>query len=273
MKKSLAIVAAAGVAGAMPAMATIYTLEDGNSRAVVNDAGTLGGMTSWVVDGVENLTLQGFWFRTNTMSSERNIGTLPLVGFVHTDTNGISDPRADTLRLRYDGGGYFIETRWSLRGGTSGSFTSDIAETISIINTSNQPLIISFFQYSDFDLGGTVTDQSLSIGGPGSQVVSQSDLGFIANETVVTPGPTAYEVGFVPGLLNRLNDGAVDNLANAGGPIGPGDLSWAYQWDFVIPAGQSRIISKDKQIVPAPGAFALLGLGGAVLLSARGKRR
>jgi len=263
------LLACTGLAVASQAFGSITVLNDGNSQAIIEDAGSLAGMRSWMIDGVENLALQGFWFRTAVMNQEANIGTLALNGRIVTDTNTFADPRPDTLALQYGGDGFVIETRWTMRGGTSGNFTSDIAETIAIRNMSSVPLVISFFQYSDFDLGGTVNDQSISIGGTNNQVVRQSDFGFAANETVVTPAPTRFEAGFFPSTLTKLNDNVADDLNNVAGPLGPGDLTWAYQWDFVIPAGQSRIISKDKQIVPSPGAVALVGLGGALIATKR----
>lgn len=269
MKNAIALVLAAGCLAGVAQAATI-TLADRNSLATVDDSGVLGGMNSWQIDGVSNLSLQGFWYRIAGMDSEANIATLPLTGTVVTDTNGFVDPRADTLTMQYSGRGFTIEPSWHLRGGSAGSNRSDIAETIGIHNFGNTPLVISFFQYSDFDLGGTTQDQSVSIGGVGSNTVNQSDIGFLANETVVTPAPTRFEAAFFGSLITRLNDASIDNLNNVGGPLGPGDLTWAYQWDFTIPAGGSVIISKDKQIVPTPGVLALLGVG--TVVTARRRR-
>lgn len=252
----------AGAALAMPAQAAITTLFDGNSAATIDDTGAFAGMTGWNVGGVNQLALQGFWYRITGMNREDNIGTLPIAGILVTDTNGFVDPRPDTLSIRYQGAGFYIEVSWRLQGGTASSFSSDIAEQIRIVNNGNGPLAMSFFQYSDFDLGGTALDQSVSISG--GQIARQSDVGFVMSETVVTPAPTRFEAGNFPGILNRLNDNAVDNLNNVTGPIGPGDLAWAFQWDMVINPGGSILISKDKQIVPTPGTIALLGLAGMI---------
>jgi hypothetical protein len=269
VKLPLALSIAAVTALGAPALAAITILADGNTEARIEDSGSLAGMNTWSIDRINNLSLQGFWFRTQGMTREQNIGTLALTGTVVTDTNTFSDPRPDTLALRYSGPGFTIEPSWSVRGGSPGDSRSDIAETIAIRNTSSVPLAISFFQYSDFDLGGTVADQSVEILGFGNNTARQTDVGFVAQETVVTPRPSRFEVGFFPSILNRLNDANTDDLQNVAGPLGPGDLTWAYQWDFVIPANSSALISKNKQIVPAPGAVALIMLGGLVVFSRR----
>jgi hypothetical protein len=79
-----------------------------------------------------------------------------------------------------------------------------------------------------------------------------------------------------------LTDGDADDLA-AGDPdgfshgvfqdtgnfVGPGDVTWAYQWIVVLDPGESFLISKDKRItggtpdrgpfVPEPASLAIWG--------------
>jgi hypothetical protein len=58
-------------------------------------------------------------------------------------------------------------------------------------------------------------------------------------------------------------------LNDVNGPVGPGDVTWALQWDLIIPAGGSLGISKDKSrhinFVPEPSSLALAGLSAVVL--------
>lgn len=267
MKNLIALAAAAGLFSVgMSANAAVVQLIDQNATATVD---TDVGMNSWTVAGISNLSLQGFWYRTAGMNREFNIGTLALTGIAQTDTNPFVDARNDTLALQYTGAGFTIEPSWHLRGGVGASFSSDIAETIAIHNTGNAVLDISFFQYSDFDLGGTIQDQSVEFVGAGNNTARQTDIGFAMNETVVTPAPSRWQADFFPTILNGLNDGVLTDLNNNAGPVGPGDLTWAYQWNFSIPVGGSVIISKDKALVPSPGSLALLGLAGL----AAGRRR
>ncbi len=257
---------------------TSFDLADGNSAAHIDLTGPAAGMNRWTVDQTNRLKLQGFWYRLDTSENENNIGTLNLVGSSSTDTNGFSDNRADTLSARYSGnqGAFFIDPVWQIRGGTSGSGRADIAETISITNNQrSSPLVISFFQYADFDLSGDdgkslLPDVSARITGANSNTAQQIGTEVFLSETVVTPAPTRWTVSTFAVLLNALSDGSLTDLDNNSGPIGPGDLVWGFQWNFTIAAGDTVIISKDKSLVPTPGAMALLGLGG---LAATRRRR
>jgi hypothetical protein len=56
--------------------------------------------------------------------------------------------------------------------------------------------------------------------------------------------------------------------------LGPGDLAWAYQWDFVVPVGGTFQISKDKHLsgIPEPAAALLLSMGlGMIAVVRRGR--
>ncbi|CAG0954767.1 hypothetical protein PHYC_00401 [Phycisphaerales bacterium] len=249
------------------ASGVIHTLSDRNSLVQIDDA-SQAGMFDWFVDGTDHMFQQWFWFRVG-MSPEVSIDTLALTGTFIGDTNPFDDPASDTLSLRYSAPGFDIQPTWVLRGTTPGSARSDVTESITITNHENFDLSISFFQYSDFDLNGTSGGDTAVIPGLLHNTALQSEAGFTLSETVVAPVPSHYEVANFPSILTRLNDGLPDTLTDFAGPVF-GDCTWAFQWDFVIPAGQSVVISKDKAITPAPGALALLGIG--MLTLARRRR-
>jgi len=82
-------------------------------------------------------------------------------------------------------------------------------------------------------------------------------------ETLVTPGANRGEAGLYNSTLAKLSDGNTDDLNNNVGLL-TGDATWAFQWDFTIPATNSVGISKDKLVVvpwPEPSAISLLSLG------------
>jgi hypothetical protein len=67
-------------------------------------------------------------------------------------------------------------------------------------------------------------------------------------------GTTLAELNGKAGLT--LNDNA---------HAGPGDVTWALQWDYMIPVGGMFDLTKDKslfiQVVPEPSTVALIALG------------
>jgi hypothetical protein len=250
-----------------PAQATLFTLEDENTIVDI-DTASQSGMFDWEVDGIDQLFQQWFWYRVGN-NAEASIDTLAILAETAVDSDLDGDD--DILTVRYGGTGFEILIRYSLVGGAVGSHDSDIGEQIRITNTSGAPLDFHFFQYSDFDLNGNSAGDT--VGFPNANKVEQSDVtGALIvqmNETVVTPNPDHHEGDFFPSTVTKLNDGVASNLNDlpptGGAAVGPGDVTWAFQWDEVIGVGGSFTISKDKLLtgtqVPEPGSLFLLGSG------------
>ncbi|MBX3384472.1 MAG: hypothetical protein KF864_13300 [Phycisphaeraceae bacterium] len=258
------------------ASAQQFTLVDHNSTAHFDTAplapGSRVGMDSWVVDGVNHMYSQWFWFRTDTMNHEARLNSLPLMSGATSDTNFDGDH--ETLFLRFGSANNFtIETRFVLNGGAPGSGVSDIAEQIEITNhNSSAPITFSFFQYCDYDLHSDILDDWVGVVTPNT--VRQLD--FLHNaqisETVFTPTFNLAEVNTYANTLSKLDDASLDNLNGVTGPLtGRADYTWALQWNFTLLPGQTYLISKDKLLIPTPGSLALFGLG--ALAATRRRRR
>jgi len=256
---SAAVLLASVILPLSTAGAAVYTLTDANSSSIV-DTGP-AGMTKWTVDGINNLNRQAFWFRVGATGGETNLGSLPLISAIQTSP--------DYLRLTYQGGSFNVEVKYTLTGGSLGSGTSDIGESIKITNTSASPLDFHFFQYVNLHLMGQAINDSVQISG-GNTAIQTLGAAFVS-ETSGVPYPSRYEVGFAPTTLNSLMDGSPTTLNNLAGPVGPDDLTWAFQWDRTIAAGGSFNISKDKYLVPEPATLSLLALGGLAVLRRRQK--
>ena len=264
-RSALGLVALLSVLGASAdrASAALLSLVDDNSSADF-DTATPSNNYNWFVDNTDLLAQQAFWYRIGPAGPENSVHTLPIGVQGTTDHNFDGNP--DTLFVRYNGAGFRIETSYVLDGGTPGSGESDMTEQISIINLTAAPLDFHFFQYADFDLSAAD-----SIVFTNANAVQQTGAGGLRlTETVVTPVPSHREAAFFPVTLNKLNDGLPTTLIDNAG-AGPGDVTWAYQWDFVVAPSGSFQISKDKNLapVPEPATAGLLAIAAAALATRR----
>ena len=248
-----------GIASAASAN-NVSVLTDGGSTAQF-DLLSDQGLNAWTVDGVNQITRQWFWLRIGSEGGQSAINPPRTIFAGTSDTN--FDGNLDTLIVRHTATQVKVEATFTLTGAT-GEPKSDLAETIKITNLTRSPLDLHFFQFVDLALGGTVDDAAVGVSG--GNTAMQADFGYYASETVVTPRPSHYQVGLGPDLYALLTGGAPLTLNDTAGPVGPGDLAWAFQWDTVLGAAgtptASLIISKDKQIVPEPATMALLIAGG-----------
>ena len=259
------------------AHAVILGLQDGNSTVSI-DVDSQHGLFDWTTDGVNiaptfgggiNDYRQRFWYRVGN-NPEASIDNLTRGLTGTTDANFDGNP--DTAIVNYAGApGFNIQLKITLQGGAIGSGKSDIGEQISLVNTSLTAITMSFFQYGDFQLtppfvGGEQVSFINS-----NAVLETGSLGGV-QETVHTPVASHQEAEPFPVTITKLNDGVPSTLADNSG-AGPGDITWAYQWDVTINPGASFLISKDMLVViPEPGTWSLVGMA-ATLFGLFGMRR
>jgi hypothetical protein len=267
------MVFALALAFAPQTFAGLFTLADDNSTANFNTASSANN-SDWSVDGEDQMNQQAFWYRVGN-SAEQSLHSLPIAFESAFNTN--IDPNLDTLFVRYTGAGFNADVRYTLDGGALGSGSSNMGEQISITNTSGAPLDFHFFQYSDFEVSNTAGDDTAVF--TNANAVQQYDGGIRLTETVITPAASHREIDTFPNTLNKLNDGVASTLSDTpavGVPVGPGNLAWAYQWDFTVPVGGTVQISKQKnlnaRLIPEPGTFAVLALAG-LLVAGSSRRR
>ncbi len=231
-----------------------YTLTDLGTVAHVNaDSGA--GMDSWKVSGAEQLVKQWFYYRVGTGVSALPINTI--------SSSSLLGGSANSLFLNYSNAQVSLTITYVLTGGGAGAGSADIQETINVQNVSNNSLDFHFFQYSDFNLVGAAPDTVQFLG---TDIVKQTEGLFGIQEGIISPPSSHLEAGFAGagGTLDKILNTADYNLNDNFGSL-TGDVTWSFQWDRSIGAGESLTILKDKTliipVIPEPSAMALLGLG------------
>jgi hypothetical protein len=253
----LALLLAGVLAAPGASMAATVTLTDGNSTALVN-VDSSAGMYHWDVDGYNQLNQQWFWYRTDA-GVQAPINTISAGSAVYSGLN--------TVTVTYENTDLKLEILYSLTGGGLGSGTADIIESIQAWNKKGTSMDFHLYQYSDFNLLNDPSGDTVEISGNPidgyDYALQYKGLTQIA-EAITSPAANRAEAGLTPSTLNSLNGASVYNLNNSD-TAGPGDATWALQWDASIDAGGSFWLFKDKLLsiepIPEPSTLALIALG------------
>jgi hypothetical protein len=265
-------------ANAVPLSETLTDLNSTASYSANTQVGSNAIQVSWVVDGVSQLFEQNFYIDLTgtTNNVPTNLANVAPTQFIASNTN--FNPGNDKLVVKWadiGGSGITVQVDFGLTGFPAGTMLSDIAETISITNSSDSAQAIRFFQYVDFDLDGTGAGDTASSSTSPVKSVLQTGEGSSVSETVVTPGPSLYQVGDTTidtAVIEVGKDLSTEPTTQSS--FGPGDAAWAFQWNKTIASGGAFAISKDKNIrVPEPATLGLLGVGLVWLGFAARRRR
>jgi hypothetical protein len=265
----VALTVAFGVVfGALTSSAQI-NLSHGNSTvSIAPVAGPIpAGMFNWSIAGQNQLNQQWFWFRIDNMAPYNVNRTIDFLGFpqinLYDGTRGVRTLYGATNSP------VTILIDYHLTGVSA--LKSDIAESIVVSNTTASSLQFHFFQYADFNLGGSALGDSGVISQNGFtglyNVADQTDGSIAFQETVATPGADRASVHMPPTTILSLL-GTPTNLDNSIGLTGSGNISYAFEWngsglgDVTLDPGEVLVISKDKFLqIPEPSVVALISIG------------
>jgi uncharacterized repeat protein (TIGR01451 family) len=232
---------AALAAGTTLAEASIHTLTNGNASVVI-DPNTSQGAYDWTVDGVQHLSQQWYWLRIGS-GPEVPLSSLSL---------GVESGGSNQLRLDYSGavGGVLlqVELTYTLAGGGAGSGQSQIYEEMRIsAPLERSDVAVHVFRYADLDLGeASVGDRAEWL--PPATIRQFKDQWSV--EAVATPAPSHFGMALFPGILAVLDDGSSTTLADSPATLGPGDLTFAVQWDLPLPTRSTASASHTMRLVP-----------------------
>lgn len=251
--------------------ATLYTLSQNDSTVLI-DPNSQAGLYNWSVGGVNQLNQQWFWYRVGSAGPEASIDTISAVA--------ATQPVANKLNTTYANATISVNTAYTLLA--PGNGTATLSEMITVMNTSAVSQDYHFYQYSDFDLAGVTGNQNVQFYNNGSssyyEVIQTGAPGSVVEKAIapaVAAGAATLEVqaDYFPGTLNLLNDGLPTTLSNTlNNNAGPGDVTYAYEWDATLAPGTSLQISK-LLTVPEPSSLALISSGALLLAWVQRRRR
>lgn len=266
MKKVL--LAAAGLAVAASAASaqsgTGFTISDGNAFFTGGATPTTAASgTSITADfrvtgatGTDHLFGNWWYYRlegTNTREFRFANQTGPTVVAGNTATRTFNFPEF-TATLTY---------QINSTGPVSGMLTQTL-----VIN----PLIsgnLNIYNYADFFISGQDANDTAPMAGTSGMNIMDTVTGQVLNFGA-SPAATNFQVGAFGDITTLMGNAGPDNLTNVNSTVPAGsDIGGGFQWTAAVAVGQPITIVETFSI-PAPGAAALLGLGG--LLAARRRR-
>jgi hypothetical protein len=248
------------------------TMSDGGSTATINPGNGTGnlGMNSWSVLNQNQLAQQWFWYSVNGAAAQ----PINNIGGMTSSLTGLND-----LTLGYASGQLSVSIEYVLSGNGAGSGSADLQEYITVLNPSSQSLNLTFYQYSNFNLLGN-NQNSVSIAGSpynagnpfsgytGAQQTTGGPGGNGLAEVIDAPYANYAEAALAGQTIGYLNGPSYYTL-NDNTTAGPGDVTWAFQWNYSLAPGASLNITKDKglsiQLVPEPTTLAFIAMSASAL--------
>lgn len=233
LKTSLAVLGLL-LFGALAGATTI--LNSNNSTLTYDDSSTF---TAWTVEGIDNLFAEQWYYRVG--SGTGGVLTGPAMTVI--------TPRIGEVTYLISGWGTVTMTH-VLTGNAPGTYNSQWSTTVSMTRNNGVTAPLYFYNYSDYDLSGTISNDTAGFVGLG--LFGQSDVLMSLIYNVSVP-PQYIQVGACCWINPDVN------LSNNGGPY-TGDAIFASE--FVI-TGSSFSYSIDRSLnqVPEPGTYALIGAG------------
>jgi len=245
-------------------------LSDANSTVAFDTRDGVLQITSWTVNGVEEVGRKWYYWRTSG-TSEVPISSLTQTSLTPSDTN--ADPGDDKLVAVYSGSGFTLTATFTLTGGTNGGLGATLAESFRTAKSGGGMLSCHLFAYDDYDLGGPGMANTLSM--PNATSAVQSGGGHsltVSYDTAATYRQTGLATDS-PCILGSLCDSSKTTLTNVVGDV-TGNTDGAFQWDFSLSgmSGSKTITGTNSVLTPEPATLALLACGAAAMLLRRRRR-
>jgi hypothetical protein len=221
------------------------------------DPTTEHGMYSWDVDGINQIYQHWFWYASATNA--------PQISLDHFGKAWGELTASNSVTVSFYAPGATVIYAITLHGGTSGNLASDLIENLTLQSSTNTPLAIRLYEYSDFDLANNGNSDALSF--PSTSSALQQGAGMVVTETIQTNLPQRSEGSWYDITLAKLDGSAPLQLSDAQIPATPGDQTFAFEWDAALASGGAFTIASMKSIRPAPPSLSIVSTGLTVTLS------
>ncbi len=246
--------------GSLAYAATPITLTDflGPNSVVNIDPVTQAGVYEWLVDGVNHMNQNSYWFRIG------NGNITPITALGAPTIIPQLDMMCDVL---YSGDLFDVQISYMLMGAAENTGQSDIAQTVSITNKSEGIIDLRLYEYHNLDLNGRAGGQVGLLETSSSFTQTEG-----ATESMLSllNIPDLIEVGDAATLLGKLNS----NGAFVANSYYEGDVACVFQWDVLL--NESWMMSQDNALFgggAVPEHSTLVALAGMIGLVPLIRRR
>lgn len=242
-------------------------LSDSNSQVTFDLRDGVLQITSWKVNGTEEVGRKWYYWRTSGASE------VALSSFTQTSltpSNNNANPGDDKLVAVWTASNFRATVTFTLTGGQAGGLGATLGESFYFQKIGGGPLDCHLFAYDDFNLGGAGFGNTLAMPTTSSAAVAAAGGQSIA---VTYDAASSFRqtglAGDSPGILGGLTDAAISTLTNSTLAVS-GDTVGAFQWDFrITPMASKTINGSNVMVTPEPATMALLACGGVALLLRR----
>lgn len=231
------------------------TLQDGPGIMQIDDQSA--AINSWKIDGQEIMGLVQWFVRVGDTNPTVSLDQLTIAAHTPhvTDSGEAGD---DTVAFSFLGSSpdFSFELTYTLTHG-------QLHDQFSIRNHSNQTLEFNIFRYSNIVLDSpasavidNIADQIpvpfAHFNGLNEVVQTEGNSSATINAVPSDANPNVAlipELALVPTTLNKLTSGFTGDLTGNTSPVGPGDVSSAFQWVVSLAPGASQTGSVNTLVL------------------------